>query len=181
MTPDPNLVTYMVDVADSYGIDETIGFNQINQESKWNPNAVSGANAKGLTQFIPATWQRFGSGSPFDPYASLDAWGAYMSFLLTRYNWDYAKALAGYNCGEGCVDACIAKAGSNWLSCTPAQTRNYVAAILGASGTVPAGAAAAASSGLSIPAVFQSSDGSTNWVTLGLALLVGVIVFRRIL
>ncbi|HSA50271.1 MAG TPA: NlpC/P60 family protein [Yinghuangia sp.] len=51
---------------------------QIEAESSWNKNAVSDANAQGLSQFLPGTWRQYGrdedgSGNGADPYNPQDA------------------------------------------------------------------------------------------------------------
>src|SRR5262245_61118414 len=75
----------VVNKANQYGINPGIAFAQIGRESSFNPRAVGGSGERGLGQFMPATWARFGSGSfdnAFDPVANLDAWGNYMVYLL---------------------------------------------------------------------------------------------------
>ncbi len=101
------LQNLVMDYADAYSIDRGIALAQIQQESGFNPNAVGSSGGRGLGQFMPGTWQRFGQGSfdnAFNPELNLTAWGAYMQWLLDRYGWDYSKALMGYNGGEGHVD-----------------------------------------------------------------------------
>lgn len=98
------LQNLVIDYASSFGIDPQIALAQISQESGFNPNARGGSGERGLGQFMPGTWARFGSGSfdnAFDPDSNLQAWGQYMTFLLNLFGWDYEKALIGYNGGEG--------------------------------------------------------------------------------
>jgi hypothetical protein len=113
-----------------YGLPEgllsTIGYN----ESRYNPNAVSPAGAKGLMQFMPATADEYGINAR-DPYASIDAAGKKMAGLVKYYNGDMAKAVAAYNYGEGNLNKAIRKAGDNWLSATPRETQLYVSNVLG--------------------------------------------------
>lgn len=88
---------------------------QIQQESGWNPRAVSSAGAQGLAQFMPGTWRTFGHGSPFDPAAALDAQSQYDCSLAAvlrkwteqgRVQGNVTKlALGAYNAGLGAVDA----------------------------------------------------------------------------
>jgi cell wall-associated NlpC family hydrolase len=51
--------------------------SQIEQESAWNPNAVSGKGAQGISQFMPSTWPSWSlpGQSPFDPSAAIPAQG----------------------------------------------------------------------------------------------------------
>jgi soluble lytic murein transglycosylase-like protein len=118
------IIEMVRDAARRYGINEGIALRQIERESKFNPYAQSSAGAKGVAQFMPATARRFGLSNPFDPRASLEAWGKYMSWLLKRYNGSYGLALAAYNSGEGNVD--------KHHGVPPfTETRNYVSGILG--------------------------------------------------
>ncbi len=140
-----------------YGIREDIAVAQIQAESSFNPNARSGANAQGIAQFIPGTWARFGTGSPYDPVAALEAWGKYMSFLLRRFNGNYSFALAGYNAGEGNVD--------KYKGVPPfAETRNYVKKILG-----NAGVTTSSGPGQGIVPTVPSSAGSSGATLLTVA------------
>jgi soluble lytic murein transglycosylase-like protein len=94
----------VVSKAQQFGINPNIALAQIERESGFNPRAVGGSGERGLAQFMPGTWARFGSGSfdnAFDPEMNLNAWGGYMTYLLGLFGGDYASALAGYNGGEG--------------------------------------------------------------------------------
>jgi hypothetical protein len=67
---------------------------------------IGGAGERGMSQFTPGTWARFGSGhhtTAYDPDASLAAWAAYTGYLMRLFNGDYTKVLQGYNGGEGHV------------------------------------------------------------------------------
>lgn len=137
--PKEQLVDYLRTVANSYGIDPDIAYRQINAESGFRDDAVSPAGAKGIAQFVDGTAKRFGLDDPFDPVASLNAWGAYMSFLLERFGYRYDLALAGYNSGENRSEyenAYNENRGINWSVLpgnVPIETRSYVRKILGES------------------------------------------------
>lgn len=84
---------------------------QIQHESSWNPLAESPVGAKGLTQFMPGTWEAFGNGGDiFNPEHAIAAQGRYMKYL-SDFMKDHANddehllrlALAGYNAGQGAV------------------------------------------------------------------------------
>jgi len=131
------LVDYLYRVADEYGIDRDIAYKQIQQESGFNPLAKSPAGAEGIAQFTKDTGLRFGLLDRFDPIASLNAWGQYMSELLEKFDYRYDLALAGYNSGEYREEYSRAyneDRGINW-SVLPRrvqnETRNYVRIILG--------------------------------------------------
>jgi soluble lytic murein transglycosylase-like protein len=94
----------VISKANQYGINPGIAFAQIQRESGFNPRAVGGSGERGLGQFMPGTWARFGQGSfdnAFDPVMNLDAWGNYMVYLMGLFSGSYLKALTGYNGGEG--------------------------------------------------------------------------------
>ncbi len=107
------------------GIDPDIFVRQINQESGFDPQARSASGAEGIAQFMPSTAHDLGI-NPWDPEQSLRAAASYMASLLKDYNQDYAKALAAYNAGPGPV----ALDDPNWFSYLPAETQDYVNAIL---------------------------------------------------
>lgn len=123
---DPTIQAQIYAYADKYGIDRGIALAQMRQESGCNPNAVSSQGAQGIAQFIPGTWNQYGSGSPFDIGSALDAWGQYMSHLLSKFGGDYRLALAGYHSGEGSAVAALNNPVGN------PRTNNYVASIIGA-------------------------------------------------
>lgn len=112
-------------------------------ESGFNSRATSPAAATGIWQFIPSTGRRYGLrvdrfvDERRDPWKATDAALDFLSALYLRFG-DWRLAMAAYNCGEGCVDRAIRRAGHNnyWQLPIPNETRNYVprvfaAAILG--------------------------------------------------
>lgn len=123
--------------AQQAGIDPTVFVAQIQQESGFNPNAVSSAGAIGIAQFMPATAAGLNL-NPHDPVASLKAAALYDARNLKAYNGDYAKMLAAYNAGGGAVNSAVASHGSSWLAFMPTETQNYVKSIL--AGKKPASA-----------------------------------------
>lgn len=106
---------------------------QLKQESGYDPNAVSGAGAQGIAQFMPATAQQYGLTDPFDPIASIYAQAHLMSDLYTQFG-DWGTALAGYNWGAGNVQNAMNSYGTGWLAQAPAETQNYVTTITGNAG-----------------------------------------------
>ncbi|WP_190264511.1 transglycosylase SLT domain-containing protein [Glutamicibacter nicotianae] len=97
--------------ADTAGLPIGIIAAQINQESGWNPKAVSPVGARGIAQFMPETWEEWGNGKdPFDPFAGLDARGRYMKYLAgeiadlsSNEKEKIQFTLAVYNAGAGNV------------------------------------------------------------------------------
>lgn len=85
-----------------YGVPADLLAAVAEQESSWNPKAVSSAGAKGMMQFKPDTARRFGVEDPHNPAEAIPAAARYLSTLYDEFgNWDLA--LAGYNAGEGAV------------------------------------------------------------------------------
>ncbi|MFN1150038.1 transglycosylase SLT domain-containing protein [Serratia liquefaciens] len=94
-------------------------------ESGGNPEAVSGAGAKGLFQFMPDTAKDFGlkGRDVFDPEKSALAAAQYMSQLMKMFDGDLGKALAAYNWGQGNVMR-------KGMDAAPKETREYVPKVL---------------------------------------------------
>lgn len=115
--------------ATNAGIPPTYFVRQIQQESGFNPNAQSPSGAEGIAQFMPATAAGLGI-DPWNPIQALQGAAKMMANLYHQYG-DYAKALAAYNAGSANLNNAIKSCGTNWLSCMPAQTQNYIATIMG--------------------------------------------------
>jgi soluble lytic murein transglycosylase-like protein len=111
------------------GINPDIFERQINQESGFNPSAVSQAGAIGIAQIMPSTAQGWNV-DPHDPVASLQAAANAMASYLHTYG-SYDKALACYNAGCSALDTALARCGPNWETCVPSETQGYIAAIVG--------------------------------------------------
>lgn len=112
------------DAAEAHGLDPALVAAVVQQESNFNPDAISPAGAMGLMQIMPATAAEWGLTKPFDAAANLDTGAAYLAWLISRYN-NVELALAAYNAGPGRVDAC---------RCIPnnGETARYVADVLAA-------------------------------------------------
>lgn len=88
---------------------------QIQQESAWNPQAVSKAGAQGIAQFMPSTWAGYGKGGDvFNPGDAIPAQARMMCDLFAQVKAGMAdgritkgtaaqNALASYNAGLGNV------------------------------------------------------------------------------
>lgn len=108
-------------------------------ESGFNSRATSPAAATGIWQFIPSTGRRYGLrvdrfvDERRDPWRATDAALDFLSALYLRFG-DWRLAMAAYNCGEGCIDRAIRRAGHNnyWQLPIPNETRNYVPRIFAA-------------------------------------------------
>lgn len=112
------------------GIPPTYFVRQINNESGFNPNAVSPAGAVGIAQFLPGTAAGLGI-NPWDPIQALRGAARLMANYAHQYGGDYAKALAAYNGGSGNLQYAINNCGANWLNCLPGETQQYIYVIMG--------------------------------------------------
>jgi membrane-bound lytic murein transglycosylase D len=106
-------------------------------ESAFNPQAVSGARAAGMWQFMPATGTTFNLKQNVfrdDRRSVLDSTRAALDYLQKLYGMfgDWHLALAAYNWGEGNVSRAIARneragLGTGYADLNmPNETRNYV-------------------------------------------------------
>lgn len=101
------------------------GKAQAMAESAMNPQAVSHCGAKGLMQFMDATFlETMGPGrDPFNPEDSIQAYALYSKWLLTYLDTaDLEKMAAAYNCGAGRVK----NAGESWKEHLPDETNGYI-------------------------------------------------------
>jgi hypothetical protein len=86
--------------------------------------AVSPKGARGMMQFMPDTWKKFGAGDPTDPYASIDAAGRYFKDMLGRYGGNVDAAITEYNGGTKQAKA-VQGGGQPWV----AETANYLSRV----------------------------------------------------
>jgi len=101
------------------GLDPALLAGLIKQESGFNPNAGSGAGAKGLTQLMPGTAAGLGVTNLLDPVQSINGGAKYLKQQLDTFGGDVTKALAAYNAGPGAVQ--------RFGGVPPyAETQNYV-------------------------------------------------------
>jgi soluble lytic murein transglycosylase-like protein len=108
--------------ARKHGVPEDLFLRLVQQESGWNPGAVSVKGATGLAQLMPETAEILGVDID-DPAANLEGGARYLRMMYDKFgNWKLA--LAAYNAGPGAVE--------QHDGIPPyAETENYVKAILG--------------------------------------------------
>jgi soluble lytic murein transglycosylase-like protein len=94
----------------------------IDQESGFNPKAVSPKGARGLMQLMPSTAARLGVKNSFDPEQNIQGGVKHFKFLMDNFNNNLELSLAAYNAGENLVQR---------LGRIPAikETRDYVQSI----------------------------------------------------
>ncbi len=108
--------------ARKYDIPEDLFLRLVQQESGWNPNAVSPKGATGLAQLMPGTARTLGVDIN-DPTENLDGGARYLRAMYDKFG-SWRLALAAYNAGPGAVE--------QHGGIPPyAETKAYVIAILG--------------------------------------------------
>ncbi|HVZ38796.1 MAG TPA: lytic transglycosylase domain-containing protein [Candidatus Kapabacteria bacterium] len=110
-------------VSMKYQIDPHLVAALLQQESNFNPNAISVDSAMGLAQMIPGTAEMLGVTNPNDPHQAIEGGVRYLKMLLSRFKGNVEFALAGYNAGPGNVE--------KYRGIPPfAETRDYVRRII---------------------------------------------------
>lgn len=87
------------EASSEYGVDPELVRAVIRAESRFDPQAVSGAGAKGLMQLMPVLSKELGVQDPLDPRQNIFGGTKYLGKLLERNNGDVTLALASYNAG----------------------------------------------------------------------------------
>lgn len=119
----PQLLSMISQIAKKHGVDDKLVKAVIQQESGFNPKAVSHCGAKGLMQLMPSTAKTLGVEDPYNPVQNVEGGVKHLKWLLSKYNGNVILALAAYNAGSGAVD--------KYDGVPPyAETQNYVKKIL---------------------------------------------------
>jgi soluble lytic murein transglycosylase-like protein len=127
--------------AASYGIDPSLLYGVISQESAFNPNAVSSAGAEGIAQIMPENFASLGVTNPFDPVQSINAGAKLLSENLQTFNGNTVDAIAAYNAGSAAVE--------QYGGIPPyAQTQNYVQRVLAYAAAYPGAGTTDSTTGL---------------------------------
>ncbi len=116
----------------------------IRQESEFNPNAVSRANAVGLMQLLPKTGKlvakeaklkRYNASQLYTPAVNLQLGTRYFRGMVNKFGGSFEYALAAYNAGSDRVEEWLGQGKyrdpQEFVESIPfTETREYVQAIL---------------------------------------------------
>ncbi len=130
--------------AQAHGLDPFLVASLIRQESEFNPEAVSRANAYGLMQLLPSTGKslakqegekHFTTNQLLNPEENLRLGTLDLRKSIDRYNGQVEYALAAYNAGDGPVHQWMTRGDykdvAEWVESIPyTETREYVQGIL---------------------------------------------------
>jgi soluble lytic murein transglycosylase len=126
------------------GLDPYLVASLIRQESEFNPNAVSRANAVGLMQLLPKTGKavakevklkRYNASQLYTPAVNLQLGTRYFKGMVDRFGGSFEYALAAYNAGSDRVEDWLGQGKyrdpQEFVESIPfTETREYVQAIL---------------------------------------------------
>ena len=108
--------------AQRHGIPQDLFLKLVQQESGWNPKALSHKGAIGLAQLMPQTASLLGV-DPHDPQQNLEGGARYLAQQYRKFR-SWRLALAAYNAGPGAVE--------KYNGVPPFdETQNYVKVIWG--------------------------------------------------
>ena len=133
---------YVERYSEEFGVDPNLIYAIIKAESKFNEEAVSNKEAKGLMQIMYTTALdvaktlniEIDEKKLLEPECNIMIGTKYISILLNRYS-NIELALAAYNAGSGNVDKWVENSilledGSNVENIPYKETNNYVRKIL---------------------------------------------------
>lgn len=92
-----------IEASKKYGVSYDLLTAMAQQESGFNPDAVSRSGAMGIMQIMPETAKGLGLEHPFDAYENIMAGANYISQKLKEFNGNVENALAAYNAGSSVV------------------------------------------------------------------------------
>jgi soluble lytic murein transglycosylase len=126
------------------GLDPYLVASLIRQESEFNPNAVSRANAVGLMQLLPKTGKlvarqvnlkRYNASQLYTPAVNMQLGTRYFKGMVDKFGGSFEYALAAYNAGSDRVDDWLSQGKyrdpQEFVESIPfTETREYVQAIM---------------------------------------------------
>lgn len=134
---------------DTSGLEKSLAFAIMRQESEFNQDDSSSAGAIGIFQVMPDTGRDSAKklGIAYDAHAwrhdpayNIRLGAGYVANLVSNYDGNYVMAIAGYNAGPGRIRDWVRKYGDprtgdvdvvDWMERIPfSETRNYVQRVL---------------------------------------------------
>jgi soluble lytic murein transglycosylase-like protein len=91
--------------ADAYQLHPDLVRAVAEQESRYNPKAISPKGAMGVMQLMPAVSRQYGVRNAFDPVENVNAGARYLRAMLDQFEGDTELALGAYNAGPNRVRA----------------------------------------------------------------------------
>ncbi|HET8985793.1 MAG TPA: transglycosylase SLT domain-containing protein [Trueperaceae bacterium] len=99
----------VIPAAEAEGVEPGLIWAVMRQESAYSPVALSVANAQGLMQVIPSTWDWIAElrgedpGDPYDVETNIAYGATYLAWLDNYFDGDIELVIASYNGGQGYV------------------------------------------------------------------------------
>ena len=131
----PDLRLLALAAALALDLDGAMYCRLVEEESRWQQNAVSPSGAVGLAQINQSAWDWWPV-DPFEPEANL-AMGAWILRWNYAYRFDaeneqerWRQAVASYNLGHAAVNRLIAEYGDGWMDALSEPVRRYVEKIV---------------------------------------------------
>ena len=131
----PEAVYYADAYADHFGVPRALVHAIIQQESNWNPRAVSQKGAVGLMQLMPATARAYQVQDRFSITQNLSGGVRYLADLLQQFDGEARLAVAAYYCGSHRIARRgLEYANSDVVAYVEAVRRRYIRELREASG-----------------------------------------------
>lgn len=86
-----------------YNVDADLVKAVIQNESNYDPDAISSAGALGLMQLMPATAASLGVENPLNPEENIEGGVKLLRELLNQFGGNLTNVVAAYNAGAGAV------------------------------------------------------------------------------
>jgi soluble lytic murein transglycosylase len=144
--PDRGYPVRLPPAGGAYGVEPALVLGITRQESSFDPNARSGAGARGMMQLLPATAEivarrnGLGWGRLDDPDFNMRVGSTYLGHLVDDFSGSYVLAAAAYNAGPGRPNQWVGLCGDprsggsdplDFIECIPfSETRDYVMRVL---------------------------------------------------
>ncbi len=137
-----------IPLPDALSIEPSLALAIIRQESEFDPNARSSADARGLMQLLPSTGAQvakkldlhYDIDDLWDGNRNITLGATYLGQMISGFDGSYILGIASYNAGPGNVRKWLAREGFppqdeagavNWIESIPfAETRNYVMRVI---------------------------------------------------